>query len=63
HDGDEITVDVDHRRLELGVSPEELTRRRAALRPRKKEIRSRWLRRYAALVENASQGAVLRSEF
>jgi dihydroxy-acid dehydratase len=62
-DGDDITVDVDHRKLEVAVAPEELTRRRAALKPRKKEVRSRWLRRYAALVENASRGAVLRSEF
>ena len=62
-DGDEVTVDIDHRKLELGVTPEELDRRRATLRPRKREVSSKWLRRYAAMVENASKGAVLRSEF
>ncbi len=62
-DGDEVTVDIDHRRLEVALSEEELTRRRAALRPRKRDVPSKWLRRYAAMVENASKGAVLRSEF
>jgi dihydroxy-acid dehydratase len=61
-DGDEITVDVDRRTLELAVPDDELARRRAAFRPRAKEVRSRWLRRYAAMVSNASTGAVLRSE-
>ncbi len=60
-DGDPVTVDVDERTLELGVSTEELGRRRASLRPHRKEVRSKWLRRYAALVSNASNGAVLRT--
>jgi dihydroxy-acid dehydratase len=63
HDGDEITVDVDQRKLELAVTPDELDRRRGALKPRRRAVRSKWLRRYAAMVENASRGAVLRSEF
>ena len=62
-DGDEVTVDIDHRKLEAGVTAEEFDRRRATHRPRKKEVKSKWLRRYAAMVENASKGAVLRSEF
>jgi len=62
-DGDEITVDVDHRKLELDVAADELDRRRALHHPRKKEVRSKWLRRYAAMVENASHGAILRSDF
>jgi dihydroxy-acid dehydratase len=62
-DGDPVTVDIDQRSLELGVAPDELARRRAALPPRKKTVKSKWLRRYAAMVENASKGAVLRSEF
>jgi dihydroxy-acid dehydratase len=62
-DGDEITVDVDHRRLEVALTDEELALRRARFKPRRKEVRSKWLRRYAAMVENASKGAVLRSEF
>jgi dihydroxy-acid dehydratase len=62
-DGDEITVDVEHRRLEVSLTPDELDLRRSRFRPLKKEVRSKWLRRYAAMVENASRGAVLRSEF
>jgi dihydroxy-acid dehydratase len=60
-DGDEIVVDVDRRSLELLVPDDELARRRATWRPPAKEVRSRWLRRYAAMVSNASSGAVLRS--
>ena len=62
-DGDEITVDVEHRRLEVSLTPDEIDLRRSRFRPLKKEVRSKWLRRYAAMVENASRGAVLRSEF
>jgi dihydroxy-acid dehydratase len=61
-DGDTITVDVDQRLLDLGVSEGELDRRRAAHRHARKEVPSKWLRRYAAMVENASRGAVLRAE-
>jgi len=60
-DGDEIVVDVDRRSLELVVPEDELARRRAAWTRPAKEVRSRWLRRYAAMVSNASTGAVLRS--
>jgi dihydroxy-acid dehydratase len=62
-DGDEITVDVDDRKLVVALTPEELEVRRARFRPVRKQVRSKWLRRYAAMVENASKGAVLRSEF
>jgi dihydroxy-acid dehydratase len=62
-DGDEITVDVDRRALELGVPDDELARRRAAFQPSRKAVASKWLRRYAAMVSNASTGAVLRSEY
>jgi len=61
-DGDTITVDVDQRLLELAVPDDELARRRASHRHARKEVSSRWLRRYAAMVENASRGAVLRSD-
>ncbi len=61
-DGDPVTIDVEARTLELGVPGAELERRRAAFRPRKNEVRSSWLRRYAHLVTNAASGAVLRSD-
>ncbi len=61
-DGDAITIDVEARTLTLGVPDAELARRRAGWTAPKKEIRSRWLRRYAAAVTNASRGAVLEAE-
>jgi dihydroxy-acid dehydratase len=62
-DGDAITIDVDGCRLALEVEQEELERRRRQLTPKKKAIASSWLRRYAAMVTNAANGAVLRSDF
>jgi dihydroxy-acid dehydratase len=61
-DGDRVTIDVDTRSLALDVAEEELVRRRAEFRPRRKEVRSSWLRRYAHLVTNAARGAVLRTD-
>jgi dihydroxy-acid dehydratase len=46
----------------VDVPDEELARRRENFRPRRKDVRSSWLRRYAHLVTNAAQGAVLRSD-
>src|SRR5512145_2877239 len=57
-DGDPITIDTAARALTLDVPDAELARRREKFRPRRKEIRSSWLRRYSLLVSNASNGAV-----
>jgi dihydroxy-acid dehydratase len=46
----------------VDVPGAELAARREAFRPRKKEVRSSWLRRYAHLVTNASRGAVMRTD-
>jgi len=61
-DGDAVTIDVDARTIRVDVPDAELARRREAFRPRKKEVRSSWLRRYAHLVTNAARGAVMRSD-
>jgi dihydroxy-acid dehydratase len=61
-DGDDVTIDVEARALALAVPDAELARRRESFRPRKKEIRSSWLRRYAHLVTNAAKGAVMRTD-
>src|SRR5512140_1011462 len=61
-DGDDVTIDVEARVLALAVPDAELARRRESFRPRKKEIRSSWLRRYAHLVTNAAKGAVMRTD-
>jgi dihydroxy-acid dehydratase len=61
-DGDPVTIDVDARALTVDVPDAELARRRESFRPRKKEVRSSWLRRYAHLVTNAAKGAVMRTD-
>jgi len=62
HDGDEIEIDVDTHLLQLNVDAEELERRRLHFTPVKKEIKSKWLKRYSLLVSNASNGAALKTE-
>ena len=61
-DGDEIELDVDTHLLQLNVDGEELERRRLHWKPVKKEIHSKWLKRYSLLVSNASNGAALKTE-
>ncbi len=58
-DGDEILIDIPSRRIELLISEEELRERLRNFVPKKKEIKSPWLRRYAKLVTSASKGAIL----
>lgn len=61
-DGDEIEIDVDTHLLQLNVDPELIERRRLHFTPVKKEIASKWLKRYSLLVSNASNGAALKTE-
>ena len=61
-DGDEIELDVDKHILQLNVSEDEIAKRRAAYKPYKNEVKSKWLKRYQLLVSNASNGAVLKTE-
>ena len=61
-DGDEIELDVDTHLLQLNVDEATIETRRAAWTPHKKVITSKWLKRYALLVSNASNGAVLKTE-
>jgi dihydroxy-acid dehydratase len=61
-DGDEIQLDVDTHLLQLNVDEEVLSTRRSAWKPHKKEITSKWLKRYSLLVSNASNGAALKTE-
>jgi len=57
-DGDTIEIDIPARKLNLLVPEEELAKRRAALVQPHKEIASPLLRRYAAQVKSAAQGAI-----
>jgi dihydroxy-acid dehydratase len=59
-DGDAITIDIPNHRLDVDLSDGEIERRVAEAKPPKRELPSRWLRRYASLVTSANTGAVLR---
>lgn len=61
-DGDEIHIDVDNYILSVNLSDEEIAKRRAEFVPVKKPLTSRWLGQYRALVTNASNGAVLKTD-
>ena len=61
-DGDEIELDVDTHLLQLNVDEATLATRRAAWKPHVNHVKSKWLKRYALLVSNASNGAVLKTE-
>ncbi|MFO8033029.1 MAG: dihydroxy-acid dehydratase [Desulfohalobiaceae bacterium] len=60
-EGDQISINIPDRKLEVLLSQQELQQRRDAFQPRLKEIASAFLRRYAANVTSAAHGAVLRS--
>lgn len=60
-DGDMITVDIPNCKLTLDVPEEEINRRLAEFTPKKKELKG-YLKRYAAMVTSAAQGAVLRED-
>ena len=59
-DGDLITLDVPERKLELGITEEEMEKRRRAWRPPIPEYPTGALAKYAKLVSSASEGAVTR---
>ncbi|HIC87821.1 MAG TPA: dihydroxy-acid dehydratase [Anaerolineae bacterium] len=58
-DGDMITVDIPHRRLEVDLTEAELAERRARWQPVVREDLPSYLSKYAALVTSGSRGAVL----
>jgi dihydroxy-acid dehydratase len=59
-DGDQITLDVDARRLDVALSEDELAQRTAAYRPPDRPYPGPALAKYARLVASASEGAVTR---
>ncbi len=62
-DGDIIDIDVDNYQLSVRLTEEEIEARRAKFKPYIKDIQGSWLKQYRQLVTNASNGAVLRTEF
>jgi dihydroxy-acid dehydratase len=59
-DGDEITLDVDARRLDVQLSDEEIAARAEEYRPPERPAPAAALAKYARLVSSASLGAVTR---
>lgn len=59
-DGDMISIDIPNRKLELLVSDEELSARKAAWKQPEPKVKTGYLSRYARLVTSANTGAVLK---
>ena len=59
-DGDEISIDIDARKIDLLVDPKVLEKRRAAWVPPEPKIKTGMLARYSKSVTSASKGGVLR---
>ncbi len=60
-DGDQILVDIEHRRLDLLVDPAELSRRRELWNPPSLPAGNGFLAKYARLVGSAAHGALVGS--
>jgi dihydroxy-acid dehydratase len=59
-DGDQITLDVDERRLDVDLSEQELAERANGYKPPKRPYPGPALAKYARLVASASEGAITR---
>jgi dihydroxy-acid dehydratase len=59
-DGDQITLDVETRRLDVALSDDEIEARVREYRPPKQPAAGVALTKYARLVSSASQGAITR---
>ena len=58
-EGDIIKIDIPNLKLELDVSDEELTKRKAKWQPREPKVTTGYLKRYASLVTSGNRGAIL----
>ena len=58
-DGDEISIDIPGRKLDVRLSDEEIRSRLEDWRPAEREIPPGFMRRYVKLVSSAAKGAVL----
>ena len=59
-EGDMIDIDIPHKSLNLRLSEDELRGRRAAYQAPERPALSGYLKRYAAMVSSADQGAVFK---
>ncbi len=58
-DGDEIELDIPHRRLAVLIPESELKQRRKRWTPPEPKVTKGYLARYAAMVSSANEGAIL----
>lgn len=58
-DGDEITIDLTNRTLDVDVDTETLEARKQELKPFKAKVKSGYLARYTALVTSANTGGIM----
>ena len=58
-EGDIISIDIDNHRLDVKVSDEEMEARKEKWKPRKPQVTTGYLARYAAMAAPASRGAIL----
>lgn len=61
-EGDEISIDIPNKKLELLVDDATLARRRQSWKPREPKIKSGYLARYARMVTSGARGAILKEE-
>ena len=59
-DGDTIEIDIPGRKLNVAISDEEMTKRKAAWQPPAPKVDKGYLVRYARMVTSANSGAVLK---
>jgi dihydroxy-acid dehydratase len=59
-DGDEVTIDIPNRSLQLAVSDDELQQRLDAWERPQPKFRNGYLSLYARLAESADKGAIIR---
>lgn len=61
-EGDMIKINIPEMKLEIAVSDDELTTRKAAWQPREARITTGYLARYASMVTSGNRGAILESK-
>lgn len=59
-DGDQITIDLEKRTLDVAVSQQEFEERRTELKPFQPKVRMGYLARYQYLVTSANTGGIMR---
>ncbi|MBO8172502.1 MAG: dihydroxy-acid dehydratase [Bacillaceae bacterium] len=59
-DGDQVLIDIEERKLELLISPEELEQRRKKWKGFEPKVKTGYLARYSKLVTSASTGGIMK---